>query len=122
MPDRTLSLRNRARLIVLDLFEWLGAEGGKIEDDNEHEHELRRTPILRGIPVFQLMLFTQFDVVTGHETGLQQFVDEMLEDVILLSELVESNLESGSRVNGNQGLETVVMERDDAATSFGPGE
>jgi hypothetical protein len=26
-------------VIVLDLFGWLGAEGGKIEDDNEHEHE-----------------------------------------------------------------------------------
>ena len=68
------------------------------------------------------MLFAQFDVVTDHETGFQQFIDEMLEDVILLLELVESNLEGGSRVNGNQGLETVVMERDDAATSFGPGE
>jgi hypothetical protein len=68
------------------------------------------------------MLFTQFDVVTGHETGLQQFIDEMLEDVVLLLELVESNLESGSRVNGNQGFETVVMERNDTATSFGPGE
>ena len=37
MPDRTLSLQI-VLVIVLDLFEWLGAEGGKIEDDNEHEH------------------------------------------------------------------------------------
>jgi hypothetical protein len=45
MRDRTLSLLIVLVLvivIVLDLFGRLGgwgAEGGKIEDDNEHEHD-----------------------------------------------------------------------------------
>ena len=54
-----------------------------------------QTCILGCIPVFQLVLFAQFDFVTDHETGFQQFVDEMLEGVIFLFELVESDLNGG---------------------------
>jgi hypothetical protein len=38
MRGRTLSLLI-VLVLVLDLLVWLGTEGRKIEDDNEHEHE-----------------------------------------------------------------------------------
>jgi hypothetical protein len=67
------------------------------------------------------MLFAGLDFVTSYEATLQQQCYKMLEDVVTFPELSDGQFECGFWVDGNQRLEMVIQDRDDAAVSFGSG-